>query len=126
MTQKALDDIMKELSNEMHGFIAASVVGMDGFNIAQYSLFPKVSPENISAEMMLLLKLIETTVSKVKGGEVEDNLLTTSDEYLLLKFIPGNEYCLGVAVNRKAGNIGNLRLISKVYADRLAKAIPHA
>jgi predicted regulator of Ras-like GTPase activity (Roadblock/LC7/MglB family) len=126
MAQKTLDEVLKDLSSEATGFIAASVVGMDGFNLAQYSQFSKVNPENISAEMMLLLKLVETSVRRLNAGEVEDNLLSTRDAFVLMKFLPGKDYCLCIAVNRKTGNLGNLKLVSKIYLERLIQAIPHA
>jgi hypothetical protein len=41
-----------------------------------------------------------------------------------MRFLPGKQYYLGIAANRKTGNLGNMRLISKTYAERLSKAMP--
>lgn len=118
-----LDDIIKQMSAEVNGFIAAAVVGMDGLNIAQYAK-GKVNPESISAQMTLLLKLVDTSTTKLNAGSVEDNLLTTENAYVLMRFLPEKQYFLGIAADRKTGNLGNLRLMSRMYSDRLGKAMP--
>ncbi len=123
MAQK-LDDILKEMGGEITGYVASAIVGMDGINVAQHSR-TKMDPEVISAQMTLLLKLVDTSVTKLGAGVIEDNLTTTANAYLMMRFLPDKQYYLGLAVDRKAGNLGNMRLISKMYADRLAKAMPH-
>jgi predicted regulator of Ras-like GTPase activity (Roadblock/LC7/MglB family) len=80
--------------------------------------------EAISAQMTMLLKLVETTSSKISIGEVEDNLTTTDFAYVMMRFIPGRKYFLGLTVDRRAGNLGNMRLISKMYANRLGQLLP--
>lgn len=123
MTQK-LDDILKELSGEISGYISSAVVGMDGLNLADHSKSAKSNPETIGAQMALLVRLVDTSTGKMGAGTVEDNLLTTDNAHILLRFLPGKNYFLGVTIDRKAGNLGNLRLMSKLYTDRIAKAMP--
>jgi len=120
-----LDDVLKEMSAEVTGYVASAVVGMDGINLAAYSRVKGVDPDIISAQMTMLFKLVDGSVTKLGAGEIEDNLTTTDNAYLLMHFLPGSkQYYLGVAVDRKAGNLGNLRLISKMYAERISKAMP--
>jgi len=80
--------------------------------------------ELIAAQMTMLLKLVDTSAAKVNIGEIEDNLTTTDFAYVLMRFIPGRKYFLGVTVDRRAGNLGNLRLISRMYANRLGQLLP--
>ncbi len=80
--------------------------------------------EVISAQMTMLLKLVETTAGKINLGEVEDNLTTTDFAYVMMQFVPGRKYFLGVTVDRRAGNLGNMRLISKMYANRISQLLP--
>jgi len=120
-----LDDVLKEMSAEITGYLASAVVGMDGINVAAHSRAKGVDPELISAQMTMLFKLVDGSVTKLGAGEIEDNLTTTDNAYLLMHFLPGSkQYYLGVAVDRKTGNLGNLRLISKMYAERISKAMP--
>jgi len=80
--------------------------------------------EVIAAQMTMLLKLVETTTNKINIGEVEDNLTTTDFAYVMMRFVPGRKYFLGLTVDRRAGNLGNMRLISKMYANRISQLLP--
>ena len=118
-----IDDLLKEMGGEVTGYVASAVAGMDGINLAQHTR-AKVDQEAISAQMTMLLKLIDSSITKLGAGVVEDNLVTTERTYVLMRFLPGKEHFLAVASDRKGGNLGNLRLVSKMYAERIAKAMP--
>ncbi len=119
-----LDDILKEMSGEVTGYFASGLVGLDGINIAAHTSNKAADPETMSAQMTMLLKLVDTSVAKLGAGVIEDNLTTTENAYILARFLPGKQYYLALAANRKTGNLGNMRLISKMYAERLSKAMP--
>jgi len=119
-----LDDILKELSTEITGYIASALVGLDGINLATHTSSKAADPETISAQGTMLLKLVDGSVEKLGAGVLEDNLATTENAYILMRFLPGKQYFLGVIANRKTGNLGNMRLISKTYTERLSKAMP--
>ncbi len=119
-----LDDILKEMSGEVTGYAACALVGLDGINIASHTINKAMDPDAISAQLTMLLKLVDTSVAKLGAGVIEDNLTTTENAYILMRFLPGKQYYLGMAANRKTGNLGNMRLISKMYAERLGKAMP--
>ncbi len=119
-----LDDVLKEMSGEVTGYVACALVGLDGINIASHASNKTADPEAISAQMTMLLKLVDTTVEKLGAGVIEDNLTTTDNAYLLMRFLPGKQYYLGIAADRKTATLGNMRLISKMFAERLSKALP--
>jgi len=119
-----LDDILKEMSREVTGYVASALVGMDGFNIASHTSDRSADPETISAQLTMLLKLVDVAVEKLGAGVIEDNLTTTENAFILMRFLSEKQYYLSIAANRKTGNLGNMRLISRIYAERLAKAIP--
>jgi len=119
-----MDDILKEMSGEITGYVACALVGLDGINIASHTSNKAADPDAISAQLTMLLKLVDATVEKLGAGIIEDNLTTTESAYILMRFLPGKQYYLGMAANRKTGNLGNLRLISKLYTERLAMAMP--
>jgi predicted regulator of Ras-like GTPase activity (Roadblock/LC7/MglB family) len=85
---------------------------------------PEAVVEAIVAQMTMLLKLVDTTATKTKIGEIEDILTTTDLAYVLMRFIPGHKFFLGLTVDRHAGNLGNMRLISRMYANRIAQLLP--
>jgi len=120
-----LDNILKDLSEQVDGFLTASVVGMDGFGIAQYTKSKKMDMDTIDAQMTMFIKLVDTAVGKVDAGVIEDDLLTTDKAYLLIRFLEDKSYYLGIAADRKKANLGNMRLVSRVFSKRLAKAMPH-
>ena len=119
-----IETILKEMGNEITGHITSTVVGMDALNIAEYSS-EKQDMEMVSAQMTLLFKLVETSVSKINNALIlEDSLLTTKNAYLLMRSLPDKQHFLGIVVDRKTAILGNLRLMSKIYADRISKAMP--
>jgi predicted regulator of Ras-like GTPase activity (Roadblock/LC7/MglB family) len=118
------DDILKEMSGEITGFISCALVGMDGIPLASQARVKGVDQDIVAGQMTMLLKLADTSIEKIKAGQIEDDLVTTANAYLLMRFLPGKGFYLGVAADRKTGNLGNMRLISKTFAERLAKALP--
>lgn len=124
MVQK-LDEILNEMSAEVNGYIASALVGMDGLNIAQHTKNAKVNLESVSAQSAMHTKMAISTMEKIGMGHIEDNLIQTREEFLFTILLPNdNQHFLCVVVNRKDGSLGNLRLISKIYAERLSKAMP--
>jgi predicted regulator of Ras-like GTPase activity (Roadblock/LC7/MglB family) len=119
-----LDNILKDLSEQVDGFIATGVVGMDGFGIGQYTKSNKLDIDTINAQMTMFIKLVDTSVNKLGAGTIEDNLLTTDKAYLLVRFLEDKSYYLGIAADRKKANLGNMRLVSRVFSERLAQAMP--
>ncbi len=124
MTQR-LDDVLKEMMEQVDGGMAAVVAGMDGLPIAEYVAMKGVNPTRNVPQMTMLLKLIDTTVGKLDLGVVENELLTTERAYLMVRFLEGKSYFLGIAVNRSKAKLGNIRLITKIYVKRISEAIPH-
>lgn len=124
MAQK-IEDILKEMGNEITGHIASTIVGMDALNIAAYSQ-QKIDIEMASAQMTLLIKLVETSVEKVMGSmTLEDNLLTTENTYMLLHVLPDKKHFMATIADRRTAVLGNMRLMSKIYSERIAKNMPH-
>ncbi len=123
MTQK-FEEILTELAGEVSGFRGAFLVGIDGINLAS-KFVGDTDPELASAQMAMLLKLVSGSTDKLGAGNLEDNLTTTEKSYILMRFLPGKQYFLGISTERKSANLGNMRLMSKMFVERLAKAMPH-
>lgn len=119
-----LQDILKDMANDIPGFISTDVVGMDGLSIAGHAASPDFDAEAASAQFALVMKLVSKTADQLGSGEVEDNLVTTDDAYILSRFLGDGSYYLGVAVSKDAGSLGNMRLMTRTYADDIWDAIP--
>lgn len=126
MVHKSLKEILVGLESELPGFIAAVVVDHDGANIAQHARGNRVSVEKIGAQLALFIKLVETSVTKLGAGVIEDNLITTESAHLLIWFVPGTSYFLGLAVDRHKTLLGHLRLVGRVYVRRVADVMPRS
>ncbi len=118
-----IQEILTNLGKETADIFTAAVIGMDGFPLADYSK-SSIDAEVFSAQMTLLIKLVDTSTQKLQSGEVEDYLLTTDKAYLLLRFLGDSDYYLGIGAIRSASNLGKLRLYSRIYAKRLNAVLP--
>ena len=123
MAQK-LDEALQSLGNEVNGYIASAVVGMDGMGIAQDVHAGKADVESINAQTALLIKLVDTSTLKMNAGKLEDSLLTTENAYVLVRYLEGKTYFLVILADRRTASLGNLRLMSRIYSERVSKAIP--
>jgi len=125
-TMARLNDLLKEMAGEIPGFIATDVVGMDGISIAGYTADPSFNAEAASAQFALVMKLVQKTVGTLKAGELEDNLVTTDRAYILTRMLGDGSYYLGIAVDKNAASLGNLRMVTRQFADALWGALPRA
>lgn len=118
-----MKEILIELGREVSGFTGSAIIGMDGLSIAEYSV-NQSNAEAVNAQLTLLFKLVDTSVNKLDAGIVQDFLLTTEKTYTLIRYLSDNQYFLAIIGDRSKANLGNMRLISRLYADRLSKAMP--
>ncbi|MDY7040966.1 MAG: hypothetical protein SVX38_08895, partial [Chloroflexota bacterium] len=69
-------------------------------------------------------KLVQKSVSQLGKDEIEDNLVTTDNAYLLTRLLGDGSYFLSIAVDKGAASLGNVRLMTRQFADDLWAAIP--
>ncbi len=115
-----LQDTLKALSQEVTGFIATTIVGLDGLGIAGYA-DKSIKTDEINAQMTLLFKLVNTSIDKLGAGTVEDYLLTTDKAYLLINYLADKKYYLGIVADKANTNLGNLRMVGRIFAEKLGK-----
>lgn len=115
-----LQDTLQALSQEVTGFIASTIVGLDGLGIAGYA-DKSIKTEEINAQMTLLFKLVNTSIDKLGAGTVEDYLLTTDKAYLLINYLADKNYYLGIVADKANTNLGNLRMVGRIFAEKLGK-----
>lgn len=118
-----LQELLIEMSNEIPGFVACSVTGMDGLGIASHSIVPDFDVDLPNAQFALVLKLVSKSSALLKD-KFEEGLVTADDVYLITRFLGDGNYYLGLAADKKIASLGNIRLIVKQYADKLWQLIP--
>lgn len=119
-----LNEVLKEMAQEIPGLVGCDVVGMDGVSIGTYSPDPKFDTEAASAQFAMVMKLVQKSASQLNAGNVEDNLVTTDKSYIVTRFLGDGHYYLGVAADKETASLGNLRLITRQFADDLWEAVP--
>jgi len=118
-----LKTVLTKLGEQIPGYIASAVVGLDGLTIAGDSV-TNLDLEIVNAQMTQLVKLVDTSLEKIQAGDLETGLLTTDHAYLIWRYMEGSEYFLVIAADRGKANVGNLYLISRLYAEKASKSMP--
>jgi predicted regulator of Ras-like GTPase activity (Roadblock/LC7/MglB family) len=119
-----LQELLKDMSGDIPGFVAAAVAGMDGLAIAEHSISPEFDMEGTVAQFALVMKLVQKTADQLGSGGVEDNLVTTETGYALTRFLGDGSFYLNTVVDKEAASLGNVRMMTRQYADELWSAIP--
>jgi predicted regulator of Ras-like GTPase activity (Roadblock/LC7/MglB family) len=119
-----LDQLLREIQTELGpGFVATSIVGMDGLIIANHSLSPNFDANKVAARMAMVMSLAAKSGSKMGMGEVDHNLITTDQAYIISRFIGDGSYYWIIAIARDSV-LGMVYMIMEDFADRLWEAIP--
>lgn len=112
-----IKDLLKKMAEEMDGVIAVQVSGLDGITLAMHNP-TGADAEAFSAKFAMVMKLVEKSVSSLKGlGAFEENLVQAQNAWILTKFITP-QYYIGIAVSRE-GTLGNVRLTAQRYLEQL-------
>lgn len=118
-----LKDILADLVTEIPGFLAVSIVGLDGLTLAANSI-GNVDYKTVNTHFAQVVQLLLKTLNQLGKPAFDEFLVTTDQTYLLVRFIGSGSYWLGIAIDRKKGSLGSLRLIARQYADDIWNAIP--
>ena len=110
-TEKQIAETLDKISSEMSGFIAASLVDMESgltlgakSNRADFDL--SVASAYNSELVKQKMKIMRTLNLK---SSLEDMLITLSDQFHLIKFLPGGTSFLYLAADRSGTNLAILR-----------------
>ena len=109
--EKALLDFFSKLEGDVNGVIAAAAVDLEsGMTLAVKSNRPEfdlVAASAYNSELVKQkLKIMKTLNLK---SVLEDMLITLSDQFHLIKFMPGGTSFLYLAADRSGTNLAILR-----------------
>ncbi len=125
MTTPSLEDILQDIQNQLGSdFIATDVVGMDGLSIAGRAANPNLDSTAAAARFAMVMKLASNVTEKIGMGDVEDSLVTTTDAYILTRFLGDGSYYWGITVTINA-TLGLVRMLMSEYANQIWEALPH-
>jgi hypothetical protein len=110
-SEKALLDVFARIEGDVNGVVAAAIVDMEsGMTLAAKSHRPDFDLAAAGAYNSELvkqkLKIMRTLNLK---SSLEDMLITLSDQFHLIRFLPGGAAFLYIAVERNGTNLAILR-----------------
>lgn len=123
---RELQKYLEEIAEWLGEAFSVCVVGDDGLVLACKTREGGENVELTSAVLTDVMRSISRIVDEVKRGRLVDNLLSTVDAHFLTKQLDDEgKAFLAIGVPR-GSNLGAVRYVSKVYADKLKAALPEA
>jgi predicted regulator of Ras-like GTPase activity (Roadblock/LC7/MglB family) len=109
--EKVLMDVFAKIENDVTGVIATAVVDLEsGMTLAAKSNRPEFDLAVASAYNSELVKQKMKIMRALNlKSSLEDMLLTLSDQFHLIKFLPGGTSFLYLAADRSGTNLAILR-----------------
>jgi len=117
-----LNSILEEMAGQVDGVLCIAVAGSDG--VAMSSYVPSgsmLNAELAAAQLAAIFRISRTSADKLKAGDLEDNLLTSTAGQILIRPL-GQESYLAI-VTTKDAPLGIVRLVIKSYASRVEQAL---
>jgi len=114
--------LVEQLSSKIEGHRVTCVTQIRGGNLYWYSS-SSVELEELVEQVNQFVKIVNTAATRLKAGKIQDNLLITETDYLLVYFLGKEDFYLLVAADKTKANLGTLRHLARVYGDRLLSAL---
>jgi predicted regulator of Ras-like GTPase activity (Roadblock/LC7/MglB family) len=118
-------DVLQELSEQIDGFVGASVVGTDGMSIANLVVERGFNEEKAAASLSQLVKQATESSEAMDAGDFEETI-TTSQKYMFLTRPVGNGKFFIQLILRSDGNLGAARMYLEDYEDDLLDTLPRS
>jgi predicted regulator of Ras-like GTPase activity (Roadblock/LC7/MglB family) len=119
-----LNDLLQEVRNELGAdFVASDVVGMDGLSIAGVSAIPDFDADVASARFAMVMKLASKVSERLAMGDVDEDLVTTDQVFVLARFLGDSSFYWVLAVTKEA-TLGVVRMLMNEYEGQIWDAVP--
>jgi len=117
-----LNSLLEEMAEQVDGLLCIAVAGSDGVAISSYvPPGSMLTAELAAAQLATIFRIARTSADKLKAGELEDNLLTSTAGQILIRPL-GQESYLAMVTTRDAP-LGIVRLVVKSYASKVEQAL---
>jgi len=114
--------LLQQFSEKIAGHRLSCLTQVRGTGLYWYST-SSVELEELMEQVNQFVKMVETATNKLGAGSLQDNLLTTEDAYLLIRFLGRDNYYIFVVADKTSANLGNLRHQARVYTDRFISSL---
>ena len=117
--------IVDEMMNTIQGVVAVSIAEIDsGMTLASKSNSTNLEPELAAAYNAEVVKQ-KMKAKKVLGLEsenIEDILITLTNQYHVIMIVPGNQYFAYVATSKES-NLAIIRATLRKYMQKISEKI---
>jgi predicted regulator of Ras-like GTPase activity (Roadblock/LC7/MglB family) len=121
---RELEKYLSEMAEWLQEAFSICIVGEDGLMLASTTREGGENVEFTSAALTDVMRSIARITEEIKQGNLVDNLLSTVEAHFLTKPLDDEgKIFLAIGVPRGA-NLGAVRYVSKVYAEKLKAALP--
>lgn len=115
-------DLVKQFSEKIDGHRLTCLTQVRGTGLYWYSS-GTFELEELMEQVNQFVKMVESATNKLGAGALQDNLLTTEDAYLLIRFLGRANFYIFVVADKASANLGNLRHQARVYTDRFVSSL---
>jgi len=115
-------EILEKSIGSVLGAFAASIVGMDGIPLADFTKDESFDQNVFDAEIATILSTGEKAIKDTQAGELKEILLTTDSTSIVVHTI-GKNYFVMFVLKGESQNIGISRLTVKRIAEEFADSL---
>ncbi|MBA7596336.1 roadblock/LC7 domain-containing protein [candidate division WOR-3 bacterium] len=114
--------ILEKTVGSILGAFAASIVGMDGIPLADFSKEETFDQNVFDAEIATILSTGEKAIKDTQAGELKEIILTTDNTTIIAHTI-GRNYFVMIVLSGESQNIGIARLSARKLAQEFEKTL---
>jgi predicted regulator of Ras-like GTPase activity (Roadblock/LC7/MglB family) len=114
--------ILEKTVSSVLGAFAASIVGMDGISLADFSKDESFDQGVFDAEIATILSTGEKAIKDTQAGDLKEIILSTSNNTIIAHTI-GENYFVMMVLQGESQNIGIARLSVKKLAQEFAQSL---
>ena len=121
-TNSPAGKVVQEVLNDLPGLVAVAVVDItSGMALASHSNSPTLNPETAAAYNTEVVKQKQKAMSalKLSGENIEDILITLTNQLHLIKLAHNGTKFIYLVVNSRETNLAIAREVLRASADQL-------
>lgn len=122
--KRSIGDVVREVASTIEGLLGVGVMDMEGVPVAVVTPSDAtLNAELAAAQLAVMVRLCSSTADKLKLGDFDENLITTTSRYILTKVLTSDFY-LAMILSKESTTLGMARLVAREYAAQVSQALP--
>jgi len=119
-----VDDILKEIKEHVEDAVFTAIVNLDDGTPVAGQTFQEDFDIEVPIAFFSDVARRSMKASRETGfGNLEDAVLTTEEQFVIMRILPGEEYVHLLSIGRN-GNWGIAKVAMQRYAQRLRDSLP--